>query len=259
MRRSALKSTPLPLEVSGPPATAAAAAVPFAAAPIPFAAAAINVSFGLVAGRAGPLPALTLTLTFCGSSPDSGAVPGDCGVRAMASRARFDRSAFFRASKTMLNTVVPENTLCCGIYGNRFNSSSGSMSHWRAARGKTAILMGLLRESTGLSREEMWKLMRSVEKLCETSLNVHAHAISPTFPAQRSNHPGARRSNPAGADATLEPHRPPRTFSLRDSESISTYTPSVLPACAFGRLYFLLLNVYRNPSILLQQAYRGRL
>ena len=34
----------------------------------------------------------------------------------MASRARFDRSAFFRASKTMLNTVVPENTLCCGIY-----------------------------------------------------------------------------------------------------------------------------------------------
>ena len=85
VRRSALKSTPLRLEVSGPPATAAAAAVPFAAVAIPFAAAAIpfaavsiNVWFGLVAGRAGPLPALTLTLTFCGScgSPDSGAVPG---------------------------------------------------------------------------------------------------------------------------------------------------------------------------------------
>jgi hypothetical protein len=125
------------------------------------------------------------------------------------------------------------------------------MSHWRAARGKTAILMGRLRESTGLSREEMWKLMRSVEKLCETSLSVHAHASSPTFPA--------RRSNPAGADAALEPHRPPRTFSLRDSESIFTCTPSVLSACALGSLYFLLLNVYRNPPILLQQAYRGRL
>ena len=107
LRRSAFKSTALRRGVSGPAAIVVAACVPVAAG-------LVDVWFGFVAGRAGSLPGLTLGAAFCGSA-ESGAVPGSCGVCALASRARLERSAFFRASKTMLNTFVPEKPLDCRI------------------------------------------------------------------------------------------------------------------------------------------------
>ena len=120
LRRSAFKSTALRLGVSGPGAVVVGACVAGACvaaacgAAAPVAAAPVDVWFGFAAGRAGPLPGLTLGAAFCGSA-ESGAVPGSCGVRALASRARLERSAFFRASKTMLNTFVPEKPLDCRI------------------------------------------------------------------------------------------------------------------------------------------------
>ena len=108
VRRSAFNSRPAEWAASE-----AAAAVSGAGGVVTCGVVTCGVAAGGVAagGVAGCIAAgiVVTAATFCGS--DELGAAGSSVIRALASRARLERSAFFLASKTMLNTFFPEKPL----------------------------------------------------------------------------------------------------------------------------------------------------
>ena len=73
----------------------------------------------------GSMQACLLQNAITCASEEGGPESSGCGIAATASRARFDCSACLRASKTMLNVLVPRGFPSFQIYFDALNTSSG--------------------------------------------------------------------------------------------------------------------------------------